>query len=229
MTQSFSLMDTLAVADLQTYLSRAARVEEGSVRLIAGSGVLAVYTAILYPRGLMDETPTVLGLRTFATGGEVEFDAVVPIRSLLDRVARVHESVESADVPEDGPIEIRLPLEVSTVTWAGISPPRGGWRAVGETDAAGLQAIAKSGIAEVAEAVPTGTGEQLVQRVRAEVWGRPIEGLEYVPTGAGFAAESLGFLGDDEPVTIHETGTWTRLTTRRGHTLVRRPSWSLRR
>lgn len=229
MTQSFSLMDTLAVADLQTYLSRAARVEEGSVRLIAGSGVLAVYTAILYPRGLMDETPTVLGLRTFAIGGEVEFDAVVPIRSLLDRVARVRESVESAEAPPEGPIEIRLPLEVSTVTWAGISPPRGGWRAVGETDAAGLQSIAKSGIAEVAEAVPTGTGEQLVQRVRAEVWGRPIEGLEYVPTGAGFAAESLGFLGDDEPVTIHETGTWTRLTTRRGHTLVRRPSWSLRR
>jgi len=229
MTQSFSLMDTLAVADLQTYLSRAARVEEGSVRLIAGSGVLAVYTAILYPRGLMDETPTVLGLRTFAIGGEVEFDAVVPIRSLLDRVARVREGVESAEAPPEGPIEIRLPLEVSTVTWAGISPPRGGWRAVGETDAAGLQSIAKSGIAEVAEAVPTGTGEQLVQRVRAEVWGRPIEGLEYVPTGAGFAAESLGFLGDDEPVTIHETGTWTRLTTRRGHTLVRRPSWSLRR
>ena len=229
MTQSLSLMDTLAVADLQTYLSRAARVEEGSVRLIAGSGVLAVYTAILYPRGLMDETPTVLGLRTFAIGGEVEFDAVVPIRSLLDRVARVRESVESAEAAPEGPIEIRLPLEVSTVTWAGISPPRGGWRAVGETDAAGLQSIAKSGIAEVAEAVPTGTGEQLVQRVRAEVWGRPIEGLEYVPTGAGFAAESLGFLGDDEPVTIHETGTWTRLTTRRGHTLVRRPSWSLRR
>jgi len=42
MSQSFSLQDSLAAADLQTYLSRAARVEEGSVRLIAGSGVLAV-------------------------------------------------------------------------------------------------------------------------------------------------------------------------------------------
>ncbi|WP_431247330.1 hypothetical protein [Leifsonia xyli] len=227
MSQSFSLMDTLAAADLQTYLSRAARVEEGSVRLIAGSGVLAVYTAILYPRGLMDETPTVLGLRTFAIGGDAEFDVVVPIRSLLDRVARVREAAEAE--PAEGPVEIRLPLEVSTVTWAGISPPRGGWQKVGETDAAQLQSIAQAGIAEVAEAVPTGTGEQLVQRVRAEVWGRPIEGLEYVPTGAGFAAESLGFLGEGEPVTIHETGPWTRLTTRRGHTLIRRASWSLRR
>lgn len=234
MSQSFSLVDLLAVADLQTYLSRAARVEEGSVRLIAGSGVLAVYTAILYPRGLMDETPTVLGLRTFATGEEVEFDVVVPIRSLLDRVARVREGAEAAQAAEGegtagAPIEIRLPLEVSTVTWAGISPPRGGWQKVGETSSALLQSTARAGVAEVAEAVPTGTGEQLVQRVRAEVWGRPIDDLEYIPAGAAFAADSLGFVGDDDTVTIHETGRWTRLTTRRGHTLVRRQAWTLRR
>ena len=53
MSQSFSLVDLLAVADLQTYLSRAARVEEGSVRLIAGSGVLAVYTAIVPLAGVL--------------------------------------------------------------------------------------------------------------------------------------------------------------------------------
>jgi hypothetical protein len=227
MNQSFSLVDSLAVADLQTYLSRAARVEEGSVRLIAGSGVLAVYTAILYPRGLLDQTPTVLGLRTFATGDDVEFDAVVPIRSLLDRLARAREAAEADGAPE-GPIELRLPLEVSTVTWAGISPPRGGWRPVGQASYELLQTTAKAGIAEVADAVPTGTGEQLVQRVRAEVWGRPIDGLEYVPAGAAFAAESLGFLDAAEPVSVLETGTWTRLTTERGHTLIRRQAWSLR-
>ena len=226
MSQSFSLQDTLAVADLQTYLSRAARVEEGSVRLIAGSGVLAVYTAILYPRGLLDQTPTVLGLRTFATDAGAEFDAVVPIRSLLDRLARARETAEADGV--QGEVGLRLPLEVSTVTWAGISPPRGGWRAVGETSAELLERTAAAGIAEVAEAIPSGTGEQLVQRVRAEVWGAPIEGLEYVPAGAAFAAESLGFLSADEPVSILETGTWTRLTTSRGHTLIRRQAWSLR-
>ncbi|HEV7812370.1 MAG TPA: hypothetical protein VGO99_05335 [Leifsonia sp.] len=227
MSQTFSLVDSLAVSDLQTYLSRAARVEEGSVRLIGGSGVLAVYSAILYPRGLLDQTPTVLGLRTFAIQSGAGFDAVVPIRSLLDRLARIGEAVAAGTTP-DGPVEVRMPLEVSTVTWAGISPPRGGWRPVGETTFELLEETAKSGIAEVAEAVPTGTGEQLVQRVRAEVWGRPIDGLEYVPAGAAFAAESLGFLAADEPVTILETGPWTRLTTRRGHTLVRRQAWSLR-
>jgi hypothetical protein len=251
MSQSFSLQDTLAAADLQTYLSRAARVEEGSVRLIAGSGVLAVYTAILYPRGLLDQTPTVLGLRTFVTHADVEFDVVVPIRSLLDRLARVREAAESAAaasetgaVEEEGrdgdesgavdgavesaPLEVRLPMEAPSVTWAGISPPRGGWRQVGEAGYQLMREAAAAGIAEVAKAVPTGTGEQLVQRVRAEVWGRPIDGLEYVPAGAAFAAESLGFLAVDEPVAILETGPWTRLTTRRGHTLIRRQSWSLR-
>ena len=227
MSQTFSLVDSFAVSDLQTYLSRAARVEEGSVRLIGGSGVLAVYSAILYPRGLLDQTPTVLGLRTFAIQSGAGFDAVVPIRSLLDRLARIGEAVAAGTTP-DGPVEVRMPLEVSTVTWAGISPPRGGWRPVGETTFELLNETAKTGIAEVAEAVPTGTGEQLVQRVRAEVWGRPIDGLEYVPAGAAFAAESLGFLAADEPVTILETGPWTRLTTRRGHTLVRRQAWSLR-
>ncbi len=229
MSQSFSLADTFAVSDLQVYLSRAGRVEDGSVRLIGGSGVLAVYTAILYPRGLLDQTPTVLGLRTFAIQPDAAFDAVVPMRSLLDRLARITET--SSDPTADaasGPVEVRMPLEVSTVTWAGISPPRGGWLAVGDTAFDVLQATARAGIAEVAEAIPAGTGEQLVQRVRTEVWGRPIDGLEYVPAGAAFAAQSLGFLAVDEPITVHETGPWTRLTTRRGHVLVRRQAWTLR-
>ena len=231
MSQSFFLVDSLAVSDLQVYLSRAGRVEDGSVRLIGGSGVLAVYTAILYPRGLLDQTPTVLGLRTFAIQPGVAFDAVVPMRSLLDRLARITETLGAGSADSDapsGPVEVRMPLEVSTVTWAGISPPRGGWRAVGETGYDVLAPTAKAGIAEVAEAIPSGTGEQLVQRVRAEVWGRPIDGLEYVPAGAAFAAESLGFLAQDEPITIHETGPWTRLTTRRGHILIRRQAWTLR-
>jgi hypothetical protein len=231
MSQSFFLVDSLAVSDLQVYLSRAGRVEDGSVRLIGGSGVLAVYTAILYPRGLLDQTPTVLGLRTFAIQPGDAFDAVVPMRSLLDRLARIIETLGAGGADSDapsGPVEVRMPLEVSTVTWAGISPPRGGWRAVGETGYDVLAPTAKAGIAEVAEAIPSGTGEQLVQRVRAEVWGRPIDGLEYVPAGAAFAAESLGFLAQDEPITIHETGPWTRLTTRRGHILIRRQAWTLR-
>ena len=224
MAQQLTLADSLSLGDLHTYLQRAGRVEDGSVRLVAGSGILAVYTAILYPRGILDESPTVLGLRTFALADDAEFDSVVPMRSLVERIVRARSEVGD---DESRVVSMSRPPEVNTVTWAGISPPRGGWRALGETDAATLEAAARAGIDEVATAIPDGTGEQLVQRVRSEVWGRGVEGLEYVPAGAAFAAFSLGFLGDD-PVRLFETGPWTRLTSRRGHVLVRRKPWTLK-
>ncbi|MHA7986786.1 hypothetical protein ACX9R5_13380 [Rathayibacter sp. CAU 1779] len=229
MSQFFSLTDALTAKDLQVYLGRAGRVEDGSIRMIAGSGVLAVYTAILYPRSLLDHIPTVLGLRTFATAREAAFDAVVPTRSLLNRLVQAENAAHADENGEAEPLSIRLPLEVSTVTWTGITPPRGGWRRVGETSGGVLLDTAAEGIADVAEAIPAQAGEQIVQRVRGEVWGRPIPSLEYVAAGAAFAAHSLGFLVDrDERVSVFETGPWTRLTLRRGHVLVKRPAWSLR-
>ncbi|HWH27198.1 MAG TPA: hypothetical protein VNT53_11210 [Pseudolysinimonas sp.] len=229
MSSLFTLADSPALDDLQVYLSRAARVEEGSVRLIAGGGVLAVYTAILYPAGLLDESPTVLGLRTVALAKtddkHTAFDAVVPIRSLLQRLERAQ--TQRLDTPE-APVTISLPIEVNTVTWAAISPPKGGWLALDGTNDAILDAAARNGIDEVSTAVPEGAGEQIVRKVRSEIWGRPIAGLEHVPAGAGFAALSLGFLGD-ETVRIYETGPWTRLTTERGHVLVKRKAWTLSR
>lgn len=223
MSQSFSLSDSLSLGDLQVYLSRAGRVEDGSVRLVSAAGVLAVYTAILYPRGLLDSTPTVLGLRTFALSEPVELDVVVPVRSLLDRLVRLDGAVTDASAP----VTVTVPLQVSSVTWAGITPPRGGWKPHGSASAAVFEAAAREGIAEVAAAIPAGTGEQLVQRVRSEVWGRPIAALDFVPAGAAFAAVSLGFLAADEPVQLFETGPWTRLSTARGHILVRRKPWTL--
>ncbi|MES2092341.1 MAG: hypothetical protein V4531_00830 [Actinomycetota bacterium] len=230
MSHTFSLVDSLSLGDLQVFLSRAQRVEDGSVRLIAGSGVLAVYVAVLVPSGLLDESPTVLGLRTFALTAPQStdastFDAVVPVRSLLERINRLNGEV----VDPTAAITVTLPMQVNTVTWAAISPPRGGWKALGSVEAALLESVAKAGIDEVAAAIPTGTGEQLVQRVRSEVWGHPIAGLEHLPAGAAFAGLSLGFLGGSEPVRIYETGPWTRLTSARGHVLVKRRAWSLQR
>lgn len=226
MSLTFSLADPLAVADLRVYLERAGRVEDTSARLVADSGVLAVYTGILYPRGLLDTTPTVLGLRTFATDPDAALDAVVPIRAMLDRVVRLPQA--SGDSTATGPIGIRLPPEAGTASWAGISPPRGGWQRVGEAAFDALDAAARAGIDEIAAAIPAGTGEHIVQRVRSEVWRRPVAGLDPMlvdlPAGAAFAGSSLGFLHPDDPVTLLETGLWLRLSTRRGHVLVRRSS-----
>jgi hypothetical protein len=231
MGSSFTLADTPTLDDLHVFLARAARIEEGTVRLIAGSGVLAVYVAVFYPQGLLDESPTVLGLRTVALSasgeGHDEFDVVVPIRSLLGRLEMAKEA-RQADPAASTPVSISLPMGVNTVTWSAISPPRGGWRPIAGTTAEVLDASARAGIDEVASAVPDAVGEQIVRRVRSEVWSRGIPGLEHVPAGAAFAALGLGFLGDDE-VRMFETGPWTRLTTLRGHVLVKRKAWTLAR
>ena len=223
MSDTFTLLDSQALADLRTYLGRAGRVEDGSVRLIAAGGVLAVYAAVLYPAGLLDESPTILGLRTFALPGMENFDTVVPLGSLIQRIDRAEEQTRDASAP----VTLGLPMPVLSVTWAAISPPRGGWVTLEPTSSVLLNHVAKAGIHEVAEAIPDGTGEQIVQRVRSEVWGRPIPEVPYVPAGAAFAALTLGFLGEDELITIFETGPWTRLTSQRGHVLVKRRAWSI--
>ena len=226
MTGTFTLVDSLALGDLQVFLGRAARVDEGSVRLIGGAGVLAVYVSVLHPAGLLDQSPTVLGLRTFALGAKGDFDAVVPVRSLLARIESALE--DSADATSE-PVEVSLPMSVNAVTWAAITPPRGGWVAIDSVPSAVLEEAARAGIDEVAAAIPTGTGEALVHKVRTEVWGRPLDEPDYLPAGAGFAAVSLGFLGDDEAASVYESGAWTRLTTKRGHVLVKRRAWSVAR
>ncbi len=224
MVTLFTLIDAASLGDLKVYLGRAARVENGSVRLIGSLGVLAAYTAALTPKGLLDRTPTVLGLRTFALGSPDAFDVVVPIRPLLDRLAQLSLVSNS----ESGPIDVPLPPVETGVAWAGVSPPRGGWEPMGTLPSTLLEAVARTGIAEVAAAVPDGTGEQLVHRVRSEVWGRDLaddvlpELRPRIPAGAAFCAVSLGFVRrDDEDVRVFRAGQWLRLTLRRGHVLVR--------
>jgi hypothetical protein len=225
MSRTFTLLDAFALRDLQVFLGRAERVDNGSVRVVSGGGVLAVYIAVFYPAGLLDQAPTILGLRTFALAESESFESVVPVRSLVERINRL----EAAVTDDAAPVTVSLPMEVNTVTWAAISPPRGGWVALEATNSELLDAVARAGIDEVAGAVPTGTGEQIVHRVRTEVWGRPIDGLEHIPAGGAFAAFSLGFLGGDDAVSVFESGPWTRLTTKRGHVLIKRKAWTLAR
>lgn len=225
MNASFTLASLPAAHDLSVLLGRALRLDEaGAVRLIADSGVLAVYVAVITPKGLLDRGPTVLGLRTLALA-EGSFDAVVPIRSLQARVDAALAAVTEGVDPST-PVTIGLPAAVSTIVWAGISPPRGGWQRMAPLTPTGFAAAARAGIEEVATAIPEGTGEQIVHRVRSEVWGRPLPEAEHLPAGTAFALESLGFLGDDL-VQQFATGPWIRLSTARGHVLVKQSAWSI--
>ena len=167
------------------------------MRLIAGSGMLAVYTAILYPRGLLDESPTVLGLRTFALLDTEDFDVVVPIRSLVERIVRCtrrgrrRRRVATRD---DRP----QPPEVNTVTWAAISPPRGGWRALGETDAATLESAARAGIDEVADGDPRrARASRSCSACAPRCGGARSPSSSTCRRARRSRRYSLGFLGDD--------------------------------
>jgi hypothetical protein len=219
MPSTLLLPDRATAQDLATFLARAARLDPGgAVRLQAGGGVLAVSAAVVHPQGLLDRSPTVLGLRSLAlVDGAV--DAVVAIAELA---SALQGAMGAGDAPAEpgAPVELRVPDPVRSVVWAAITPPRSGWQRMAPLEPAPLAAAARAGIEEVAAAVPGALGADLVHRVRREVWGRALPGHDHIPAGAAFALESLGFLGDD-PVQQFASGAWLRFSTRRGHVLVK--------
>lgn len=216
MSDTISFPDPESVSDARTFLARAARVDDTAVRLVLRGGVLAVYSAALSPRGLMDRGFTVLGLRTMRATSASDLDVVVPLRGLLDRLATPASASGSS-------LDLVIPDQRVATVWAGISPPRSGWLPVGDVPAAVLADTARRGVADVADAVPTAAGDHVVQSVRQSVWTRPIGDREDLPGGAAFAADAFGFIPDgDESVPIFASGPWIRLSPRRGHILARR-------
>jgi hypothetical protein len=213
MGHSFTLTPEAARQDLVTFLERAARVNNGSARLVASGGHLQVYVGILLPRGLLDTTPTVLGLRVFALEEAREFDLVVPIDAL---VARGRAAIEREERT------LGVPAEVASLSWAAITPPREGWRRRLGVASSVLSMAAAEGIARVAEAVPGSIGESVLQKVRAEVWGAPIAHNKKIPAGAAFAADALGFLGEKN-LQVHTLDNWLRLSSKSGYVMVKFP------
>ena len=208
-SQRLSFPDAEAASDALVFAARAARLGDDEVRLRAEGGVLAMTAAVLAPRGLMDATPTVLGMRALAIDPELVCDFVVTASAL-------------APTPDD-PRAMLLPATALSPAWAGIAPPRGGWSADGTIPASTLAALGQRGIAAVAETVPPDAGEEIVRTVRAQVWGEHVEALAGLPRGTAFAAVALGFIGGDEQARVFRAGQWTRLSLARGHVLVRGP------
>jgi len=213
MTHTFSLTSDQARADAIQFLERAARVNNGSARLIAHDDGLLVYVGVLFPRGLLDKTPTVLGLRVFALATQARFDVVVPLESLIHRLRVGIENKES---------ETTVPAEVASLSWSAITPPQGGWRRRLGVSSESLRVAAAAGVAAVAETVPEVIGESVLQKVRAEVWGTVIPEHKRIPAGAAFAADALGLLGE-KSLSVHTLDNWLRLSSKFGYVLVRFP------
>ena len=225
MVQRLTLADSLSLGDLHTYLQRAGRVEDGSVRLIAGSR---------HPRGVHRDPVSARHPRREphrARPAHVRARRHRGLRRRSCRCAR-SSSASCAHAPRSAtttsrvPSSMSRPPEVNTVTWAGISPPRGGWRPLGETDAATLESAARAASRRSPRRSPTGTGEQLVQRVRSEVWGRGVDGLEYVPAGRGVRRLQPRLPRRRPGARSSRRARGRGSSSRRGHVLVRRKPWT---
>lgn len=209
------LADAQVTADLRTFVVRARSAADGAIRLQASGTVLAAWVGALRPRGLGEAGPTVLGLRTMPLAEPAEVDSTVELSAVADRLARMAGGATSLSLP---------PVQVHE-TWAGISPPRSGWEPAGTVPAAALTDAAAEGMRLVAEAVPQNSGAAVVDSARNAVWGRPLEGSPGpLPSGAAFAAVTLGFLPRPEqagPAPVLRNGRWLRLSLPHGHVLVR--------
>lgn len=245
MTATISFDDPRLRDDLATFLGRAGRIEDGAVRLqhISGGGTrpdaVACWVPVLRPAGILDRSPLVIGVRalpaTVLGADPVDvvdgaFDVVVPLRGLLDRLART---------PADDLAALSLPVPPERLleAWTGRRPPRAGWERVATLDAAALIRVADEGMADIAQVVSaTGgmLGQVRAERVRTETWTRELPDAVRVdgndraddlpPAGAAFAAHALGFLDIKSPVTVAVADGWWRLATPRGQVLVQRYS-----
>lgn len=213
MNNRFILIDQESVNDLQAYLTRAKKLDpDGMVRLRAFGKTLAAYVAPIFAGSLMDSGPTIMGLRTTELAAEAELDSVVSISSVLDRLANLAASKKG--------LTVELP-EATRVSWAGVSPPRTGWIESGTINESLLTQIAKDGIAEVAQTLPEAVGGPIAARIRGEIWGRAIDLNSEIPTGAAFVAAGLGFLTENEDVSLFKADGWVRLSSFHGHVLAK--------
>jgi hypothetical protein len=202
--------DPRALADLGTYLGRARRANpEGAVRLLVVGDLLVTTVAVIEGSGLMGEG-TVLGMRVVRVAGSMPMDATVSFASVADRLARPGTG-STLSVP---PVTVR-------VAWAALTPPRDGWEPVGTLPTEVVESIARQGIAEIAEGSPEGSGSHAVDALRRRVWTRLSDSVPPVAGGLAFGAHVLGFLAPGEQASVAAQGRWTRMSTSRGHVLVR--------
>ncbi|WP_449277196.1 hypothetical protein [Leucobacter sp. GX24907] len=210
MNAQISLADTATRDDLRIFLDRLLRVGQAEVRMVSRGSALAVFGCTQMPSGITDQVPVVLVMRAFElrSASAEPLDETVQARALLDRIARLGVVGLDLDVPD----------MTAMAAWAGVLPPVGGWEPAGAIDADSLRSVATEGIDRVAAALPDSPGEAVVRQVRSAVWGAEI--APGIPAAVAFAAESLGLIAE-RPLRVSRSLTWVRLTSERGHVLVR--------
>jgi hypothetical protein len=208
-----------AAEELAAFLGRLLRWDKAAVvRLRSAAGEAAL--------GIFGHPPfgDVLAVKGVPLGGDgigAAVDATVSAGQLLDVVSAAA-----------GGGEFTVPPSVTGPAWAGLLPPRGGWRRIAEIPAPAVRGVAAEIVAEFrtrTEALPSERRTRAeLDAVAEELWGRPFAGAAAVTLRVVHAAYALGFLrvppggvASEEPVVLLSAGAWTRVRTGYGSVAVR--------
>ncbi|WP_413101277.1 hypothetical protein [Streptomyces sp. Inha503] len=256
-SQELHFSDAGEAADLAAFLARLIHYDRAAaVRLQAGGGVLAVFgrppsfevlairtarlEAIVGTEAAPDAPHTSAGagaLDTTVSAGEFA-DALDTARA-----ARTADGPEGRDRGDRG-LVVTVPQAVTGPPWAGVLPPRGGWRRVnglpGVNEARGAVTAAVAEFRARDAALPEERRTRAERdRIGHEIWSRTL-GDTGLPLRAVHAAQSLGFLrpvraaapavtahgsgvatAAPEPMALLAAGAWLRLRTPYGSIAVR--------
>lgn len=239
--------DAGEAADLAAFLARLIHYDRAAaVRLQAGGGVLAVFGRPPSFEVLAIRTARLEGVVTAgasdagAPGGPGALDTTVSAGQFADAL----DAAGTDRTASDG-LTVAVPQAVTGPPWAGVLPPRGGWRR--EAGLPGTDEVRRAVAAAVAEFRARDEALPEERRTRAErdrigheIWSRTL-GDTGLPLRAVHAAQSLGFLRPvragagaatgsrgatalapaAEPLALLAAGGWLRLRTPYGSIAVR--------
>ncbi|MGW7621148.1 hypothetical protein ACWGLG_35975 [Streptomyces antimycoticus] len=203
--QELHFADAGEAADLAAFLARLIHYDRAAaVRLQAGGGVLAVFGRppsfeVLAIRTARLEAIIGTDATTAGASGPGALDTTVSAGELGDALdtARAGRTADGPEVRDRG-LVVTVPQAVTGPPWAGVLPPRGGWRRV--SGLPGVDEVHGAVAAAVAEFRARDAELPEERRTRAErdrigheIWSRTL-GDTGLPLRAVHAAQSLGFL-----------------------------------
>lgn len=207
------LGDLRDVRDLDVFLARAAGVRDGVARLVARGTTLAVHVAAAFPLMLGSAAPTIVGQRGLHLRTPATADVVVPIAEVRDRLARMTR-VGSAD--------LGLPPSRPSAPWTATVPLSAVWQRLEPVSDDVWTEVGRDVAAQVRDSLPEQPGQAMVFQAREALWSRADDRLgDGALTGAAFAAQAYGFLGQGSTSRRFAAGPWQRLSASGGTVLWR--------
>lgn len=209
-TDSLTFADQAQAKDLAILMSRVKAIDSSAaVRLQVQGSVVAVWVPVMSAETLLEQIPTVLGMRALHLAETSHTDVTVEAGAVQDRLARIEKSGGSLQIP---PVTVHAP-------WSGIVPPSSGWSRVGTIASETVESTAREGMTAVEQALPENPGGAVVSSVRSRIWGTDM--MDGMVTGAAFGATVLGFNDSGQDFDVFRCGRWHRLSNAAGHVLSR--------